>query len=74
MLRVTNGQEIFHNEEDCTRFLDTLERYKEKSQISVYGWCLMGNHVHLLLKEGKEELAVTIKRMGVSFAWFLKLN
>ncbi|MDF2524712.1 MAG: hypothetical protein K0R31_2353 [Clostridiales bacterium] len=70
MLRGANRQEIFHDEEDCLRFLETLERYKKKGELRVYGWCLMGNHVHLLLKEGKEELAVTMKRIGVSFAWF----
>jgi REP element-mobilizing transposase RayT len=70
MLRGTNRQEIFHDDEDSIRFLETLERYKKKSEIMVYGWCLMGNHVHLLLQEGKEELAVTMKRIGVSYAWF----
>jgi len=70
MLRGANRQEIFHDEEDCARFLETLERYKKKSEMRVYGWCLMGNHVHLLLQESREELAVTMKRIGVSFAWF----
>jgi len=70
MLRGANRQEIFHDEEDCTRFLETLERYKKASEIRVHGWCLMGNHVHIVLQEGKEELAVTMKRIGVSFAWY----
>jgi putative transposase len=70
MLRGTNRQEIFHDEEDCVRFLETLERYKKKVELKVYGWCLMGNHVHLLLQEGNEELGETMKRIGVSFAWF----
>ena len=29
-----------------------------------------GNHVHLLLREGEEELATTMKRIGVSYATF----
>ena len=70
MLRGANRQEIFHDEEDNVRFLETLERYKKKSKIKVYGWCLMDNHVHLLIEEGKEELSVTMKRIGVSYAWF----
>lgn len=68
MLRGANRQEIFHDEEDCGRFLETIKRYKKESELGVYGWCLMGNHVHLLLQEGKEELAVTMKRIGVSYA------
>ena len=30
----------------------------------------MGNHVHLLIGEGNEILSVTMKRIGVSFAWY----
>jgi REP element-mobilizing transposase RayT len=70
MLRGANRQEIFHDDEDCQRFVETLERYKKKNEVKVHGWCLMGNHVHLLLKEGKEPLAATMKRIGVSSAWF----
>ncbi len=68
MLRGANRREIFHDEKDCTRFLETVKKYKKKSNIKIYGWCLMGNHVHLLLQEGKEELSVTMKRISVSFA------
>lgn len=70
MLRGTNRQEIFHDDEDNVRFLETLERYRKKSKIKVYGWCLMGNHVHLLIGEGEEGISTTIKRMGISYAWF----
>lgn len=68
ILRGSNKQEIFHEDEDCRHFLDTLLNLKRKSGIHVYGWCLMGNHVHLLLKEGQEDISVTMKRMGVSYA------
>ncbi|WP_242661335.1 transposase [Alkaliphilus metalliredigens] len=30
----------------------------------------MNNHIHLLIKEGKEELSTTMKRMGVSFVGY----
>ena len=70
ILRGANRQEIFHDDEDKVRFLETLYRYKEKSKMKVFGWCLMGNHVHLLIGEGNESLSVTMKRIGVSFAWF----
>lgn len=69
-MRGTNRQEIFHDDEDCLRFLETLERYKRNCMLEVYGWCLMGNHIHLLLKEGEEEIAKTMKRIGVSFVWY----
>lgn len=70
MLRGANRQEIFHDEEDHAQFLKILGRYKQKCKIQVYAWCLMGNHIHLLLKEGDEELAITMKRISVSYVWF----
>lgn len=70
ILRGTNKQEIFHDDEDNLRFLEIIDKYKRQCEIKIYGWCLMGNHVHLLLGEGKEELSVTMKRIGVSYAWF----
>lgn len=30
----------------------------------------MSNHIHLLLKEGNEELSITMKRIGVSFVHY----
>ncbi|WP_280617153.1 transposase [Heyndrickxia oleronia] len=67
MLRGVNKQEIFHDDEDCITFLDMINRYKEKAELTVYAWCLMNNHVHLLLKEGNEDISITMKRIGVSF-------
>ena len=70
ILRGANRQEIFHDDEDRARFLEILERYKKQTEIKIYGWCLMGNHIHLLFGEGNEELSNTMKRIGVSYASF----
>lgn len=70
MLRGANRQTIFHDDEDNLKFLEILSRFKEKSELGVYGWCLMGNHVHLLLREGNEEISASMKRIGICYAWF----
>lgn len=67
ILRGANRQEIFHDDDDRIKFLETLDKYKNSTKMKVHGWCLMGNHVHLLLEEGSEELSVTMKRIGVSY-------
>ena len=38
-----------------------------KYELTVYAWCLMSNHVHLLIKEGNEDISVTMKRLAVSY-------
>jgi len=67
MLRGANRQEIFHDDEDCLNFLELIHKYKLKTEVGIYSWCLMSNHVHLLLKEGNEDVSTTMKRIGVSY-------
>ncbi|MGJ7920845.1 REP-associated tyrosine transposase [Neobacillus sp. LXY-4] len=74
IIRGANRQEIFHDDEDCFKFLDIIGKYKTKSEMNVYAWCLMNNHVHLLLKEGSEDLSITMKRIGVSFVYYYNLK
>jgi REP element-mobilizing transposase RayT len=68
ILRGANKQKIFHEDQDNEKFIEILAKYKKVSGIKVYGWCLMGNHVHILIEQGKEEISVTMKRIGVSYA------
>lgn len=70
MLRGINRQEIFFDDEDYLRFWQTMKRVKENESCAIYGYCLMGNHIHLLLHEKEEELSVIMKRIGTSYAWW----
>lgn len=78
IVRGANRQEIFHDDDDRIKFLETLQKVKIKAEMKVYAWCLMGNHVHLLLKEGSESISVVMKRIGVTYAiyynWKYKTN
>ncbi|MBQ9096915.1 MAG: transposase [Clostridia bacterium] len=71
MLRGINQEQIFEDEEDNLKFLKILKEYKEICQYKVYAYCLMGNHLHLLLKEEKEELQSVMKRIAGKYVyWF----
>lgn len=70
MIRGANKQELFHDDEDRLRFLWIFNKVKARSEIKIYGWCLMNNHIHLLLQVGNENLSTTMKRLGVSFVWY----
>ena len=70
MLRGINRQTIFEDDKDFIKFIEILERSKEKSEFKLYGYCLMGNHVHLLLGEGKESLSIAIQRICSSFVYW----
>ena len=56
MLRGINQQQIFEDDEDYDKFLQILKECKEVSEYRLLAYCLMGNHVHLLIKQEQERL------------------
>ena len=71
MLRGINRQQIFMDEEDNGQFLKVLWKCREISGFRLFAYCLMGNHVHLLLQTGKEPLEQVMKRIGTRYAmWY----
>jgi len=70
MLRGINKQSIFEDDEDYEKFIQTLSDCKQLSGFELYGYCLMGNHVHLLLKIGREELEQIFKRLGSRYVYW----
>jgi putative transposase len=70
MFRGINKQNIFEDEEDRRKFLETLGYYKTLSRYLLYGYCLMDNHVHLVLKEMNESISQVIKRISSSYVYW----
>ncbi|GMQ58692.1 hypothetical protein AN1V17_30870 [Vallitalea sediminicola] len=66
MLRGIDKRNIFLDDEDREKFLNTLLKAKQSGGFSLYAYCLMDNHVHLLIKEN-EEIGNSIKRITVSY-------
>jgi len=62
MMRGINRQEIFNEEEDYQRYIETLQRIILESEADLLGYCLMDNHTHLLIKENVKEISHIIKR------------
>ncbi len=70
MLRGINRQVIFEDEEDNLKFLETLKNYKAVSGYKLFAYCLMSNHIHLLLRVEKEDLDLIIKRIAGSYVYW----
>ena len=54
MLRGINRQKIFEDNEDRYYFMDSVRRCKEISGFRLHAFCLMTNHVHLLIEPAEE--------------------
>jgi putative transposase len=70
VLRGINRQDIFYDVDDYQRFLDTLTQMKTDNQFLVYGYCLMSNHVHMIICEQADSISRTMSRIGTSYAWW----
>lgn len=79
MLRGINRQNIFEDDEDYTRFVELLfqmvcpvdeQGSPLPSRCIFYAYCLMTNHVHLIIREASESVSSVIKRIGVSYAQY----
>ena len=71
MLRGIGKQILFEESEDYDRFLDTLARFKEEQSTRIHAYCLMENHVHLLIKVENDPLEVIFKRIcGRYVYWY----
>ena len=77
MLRGINRQDIFEETEDYVRMLSCmqqmLEQYDDQGNrlpplCTFYAYCLMSNHVHLLLRVNQEDIGSTIKHLAVMYA------
>ncbi len=48
--RGNNQQDVFHKRADFQAFLTALAELKERKPFELYGYCLLNNHFHLLLR------------------------
>ena len=74
ILRGINRQQIFEDGEDYSKFLRILEECKAISKFEIFAYCLMNNHIHLLLKEVKEPIEQVMKRITTRFVYWYNIK
>ena len=61
-------RKIFRDNADRDQFVGRLAAILTKTSTSCYGWALMPNHFHLLLRTGKEALSAVMRRLLTGYA------
>lgn len=76
MLRGINKDPIFLDDDDYVKFIYILKDVKQMNACRFYAYCLMENHVHLLVKEKDKNISDVIKIIASSFVkWYnIKYN
>ncbi len=68
VIRGINRENLFYDREDYERFSSTLFRFLQETEAEVAAFCLMSNHVHLLLYEKNNAHSQILKKVLVSYA------
>ena len=70
ILRGINHQQIFLDMEDNFKFLEILRTCKALCGYKIFAYCLMGNHIHLLMQFEDEAVEIAMKRISVRFVYW----
>ena len=67
MQRGNEKKNIFRNDKDKSKFLEIISKVKEKYNFKVYAYCLMDNHVHLVINDNGNDISMLMKSINVSY-------
>ena len=71
ILRSVNQHIIFEEDSDYQKFLFILSDCVKKYDSQIYAYCLMDNHVHLLIHSSPDYLASFFQSLGTRFVrWY----
>lgn len=71
--RGAGQQIIFETDADRQRYLGSLQSLLKESSGVLLAWCLMENHVHLLVSQPLDQLSSTMRRLNSGYALYFNL-
>lgn len=72
LFRGVNQQNIFEEKADYNKLKETIAIIKKEMGFEIYAYCLMSNHVHMVLKEKNDrDISLIMKRILTKYArWY----
>lgn len=72
MFRGMNKQSIFSDKKDYEKMLSIISKVKDETDMQIYAYCIMPNHVHLFLREAQTgDISVIMKKILSHYAgWY----
>lgn len=68
MTRGNNKNQVFRSDSDYDHYLDQINKYKQELPFDLYHYCLMPNHVHLLVKtKSADNFSLFMKKINLSY-------
>lgn len=71
ILRGNNKQLLFYDDADRNLFLNRIEKYSKQLEIKIFSYCLMENHVHIILGNApKNLLSLFVQKLANSYVYY----
>jgi REP-associated tyrosine transposase len=74
IVRGNQRQKIFTSESDYRAYSERLARYRKKYDYVLHAYCLMPNHVHLLVESSKHPLAKFMQGLQQSYSQYFNVK
>ena len=68
--RRDDRRDIFHSKSDHLKFLELLGKKKIRSAFYLYAYCLMTNHIHLLIERQAETVGRVMQRVLTGYSQY----
>jgi putative transposase len=70
MIRGNERKELFLDDDDRAWFVSLLALKNRERRFAIYAYCLMDNHVHLVINEGEDLISRIMKGLQVSYVYY----
>ena len=72
--RGNQRQKVFTSDSDYRAYIERLARYRKKYDYKLHAYCLMPNHVHLLVESSEHPLAKLMQGLQQSYSQYFNLK
>lgn len=70
MLRGNEQRKVFLDNYDRKKYLDLLAKQVFSGNIAISGYCLMDNHIHLIVRENENGLSKPMHSIGTAYVYY----
>jgi len=74
VFRGTNKQVLFESKYDYMKFLEYMQKAKNQINFEIHGYCLMSNHIHMLVKTPFDNLSKIGQSINAPYAHFYNIK
>ncbi len=70
MVRGNGRQILFEDKTDYLYFLNLLRRFSKETAITICAYCLMENHVHLLICDKEQHMSLFMQKLSLAYTYY----